>query len=128
MLEMLASETLRYGPCRFEYLPALPICFSKLNGRVGTIASRLSEARSEREVSLFIHEFNRSVDENRGVAKPDFLRHFWEEEKLRLLISVNVDGPAPGGNLMIPPEVMRRTVDARCHNRDSHLFCSARTP
>lgn len=67
----------------------------------------MSEARSEREISLWIHEYNRTCDENRGIAKPDFLRHYWEEEKIRMLAG-NVEGPSPGGNLGIPPEVTRR--------------------
>lgn len=88
---------------------ALPPFFSKANGRIATIASRMSEARSEREISLWVYEYNRTCDENRGISKPDFLRHFWEEEKIRRL-SGNVQGPSPGGNLMIPPEVTRPTT------------------
>lgn len=68
----------------------------------------MSEARSEREIWLWIHDYNRSIDENRGIAQPDFLKHFWEEERCRQLAG-NVDGPAPGGNLMIPPEVSLTT-------------------
>lgn len=86
--------------------------YSKANKRITTIASRMGALRTGREISLWVYEHNRSTDENRGIAKPDFLRSFWEEEKLRLL-SGNVDGPIPGGNLMIPPEVMRmRAWDA----------------
>ena len=70
------------------------------------IASRMSDSRTEREIWLWIHEYNRSIDENRGIAKPDFLRNFWEEENLTALAR-NVDGPVPGGNLMIPPKVSR---------------------
>ncbi|CAN0256206.1 unnamed protein product, partial [Scytosiphon promiscuus] len=77
---------------------------SKANGRIAPIASRIGEDRSQREISLFVHEYNRNVDENRGIARRDFLRHFWEEEKIRNLSS-NVDGPSPGGNLTIPPEL-----------------------
>lgn len=32
--------------------------------------------------------------------------NFWEEEKLTAL-AWNVDGPVPGGNLMVPPKVRR---------------------
>ncbi|CAN0432523.1 unnamed protein product, partial [Pylaiella littoralis] len=77
---------------------------SQANGRIATIASRMSEARTEREISLWVHDYNRSCDEHRGIAKPYFLRHFWEEERIRTL-SANVQGPSPGGNLMIPPEL-----------------------
>jgi len=77
---------------------------SKANGRIATMASRMGEARTEREISLWVYEHNRTCDENRGVSKRDFLRNFWEEEKLRML-SGNVKGPHPGGNLLIPPEV-----------------------
>lgn len=76
----------------------------------------MSEARTEREISLWVHDYNRSCDEHRGIAKPDFLRHFWEEERIRTL-SGNVQGPSPGGNLMIPPEVMRRTICDKVHCR-----------
>lgn len=77
---------------------------SKANGRIAAIASRMSDARTEREIWLWINDHNRSIDENRGFAKPDFLRNYWEEEKLALLAG-NLVGPVPGGNLMVPPEV-----------------------
>lgn len=97
----------------------LPFC-SKANHNIAAIATRMGDKRSERCIMLFIHEHNRNVDENRGIAKPDFLRNFWEEEKLSLLTK-NVEGPVPGGNLMVPPEVIHLLGS---QTKPIHFACS----
>ena len=88
---------------RAWYQMCLPFC-SKFN-RIAALFSRLGDAKTEREIWLRINEHNRSNDERRGLAQADFLRNWWEEEKLCEL-GGNIEGPTPGGNLTIPPEVI----------------------
>jgi len=110
--------------------------YSKGNKRIATIASRMSEKRTAREIWLWIHDYNRGIDESRGVAQPDFLKHYWTEQEIHQLAG-NVDGPVPGGNLMIPPEVnlmfvspfayRRNPCTVSIQSQELHMSCSLNT-
>lgn len=76
------------------------------------MAPRLGVERSDHELALFVFDHNRKVLASRGIAAEDFMSgQWWVEERLRHLWG-NVDGPCPGGNLKIPPEVMTRAMIA----------------
>lgn len=59
----------------------------------------------ERAVALVVHNWNFKVDINRGICSADFYGSRWWEQAQHEGMWGNVDGPPPGGNLQIPPEV-----------------------
>ena len=80
------------------------VCLSsKLNTRVGSKSTNFGPARMDREVLIFAHAHNCGTDVARGICVRDvFGCRSWVEMEVGLLWT-NIDGPVPGGNLMLPP-------------------------
>lgn len=97
-------------------LCCIPVFHSKLNTRVVSKSPIFGEARTDREMSIFVHSHNCSIDIARGICLRDLYGvRFWVEREV-IALSTNIEGAAPGGNLRMPaqrpagspyPEVVR---------------------
>ncbi|CAM9422052.1 unnamed protein product [Ectocarpus sp. 6 AP-2014] len=68
---------------------------SKLNTRVASKSPIFGEARTDREMSIFVHSHNCSIDIARGICVRDlFGVRFWVEQEV-IELSGNIDGPTP---------------------------------
>lgn len=82
----------------------LPRVDSKLNTRVVTKSSHFGESRTDREMYIFTHSHNCTLDVARGMCRRDLfgVRHWVEEDVARLW--TEIEGTPPGGNLMMPAQ------------------------
>lgn len=76
---------------------------SKLNTRVGAKSTNFGPERMDRELLIFAHGHNCGTDVARGICRRDVYGcRYWVEMEVAVLWT-NIDGPSPGGNLMMPP-------------------------
>ncbi|CAN0236692.1 unnamed protein product, partial [Scytosiphon promiscuus] len=75
---------------------------SKLNTRVVTKSTNMGQDRTDREMLIFTHAHNCGTDIARGICKQDvYGNRTWVEQEIAAMWT-NIDGPIPGGTLMMP--------------------------